>query len=465
MMQKNSLTKLVAPVSVNFEITDKCNLGCSFCFNASPEYSSQSTKQKVVPILEMDEDADVHISSALVRLQRMRVILDELSDAGVFEVRFFGGEFTVFKYWRELIGYAGEKGFFISFVSNGSLFSDEDISHLSRSGVTSCSISLHGTESIHDAVVGRKGSYSRAMDTIIRLRNAGIAVSVVYTPCAENSFQIYPFVRELKNHYGISDFGINRLFHDERYENLILEDYLQLLADIERCYLELGVNISLSDSFPRCVVSVRFWPYLSYCLQGVGFAQVDFNGRVKHCSATSVPLGNILEQNLRELWDRPLEGMRSLTHLPKSCRICPIFCGGGCSASRGVGEQFAPDEFIPWPGEETWFSAIRKAVYNRGRKFVFDVLIKPTFKKTEDVPQVLPEKPKIMLRYKMRLEADGQWLVMFEKRGLRMLSPLAAKILVLLDGTRTIGDIVRGCMDEGLPCTGMEVEEIAKALV
>lgn len=46
-----------------------------------------------------------------------------------------------------------------------------------------------------------------------------------------------------------------------------------------------------------------------------------------------------------------------------------------------------------------------------------------------------------------------------------MLSPLAAKILVLSDGTRTIGDIIRECMDEGLLCTGMEVEEIAKVLV
>lgn len=465
MMQQNSLIKLTAPVSVNFEITDKCNLSCSFCFNVSPEYQNQFTKEKSIPVLVADENAVSHRNSALDRLQRMRKILDELSDAGVFEVRFFGGEFTVFKYWRELIGYAGEKGFFISFVSNGYLFSDDDIDYLARCGVSSCSISLHGTELIHDSIVGKKGSYSRAMNTIVRLRSAGMAVSVVYTPCAENSFQIYPFVRELKERYGVMNFGINRLFHDDRYENLVLADYLRLLADVERCYLELGVNISLSDSLPRCVVPVRFWPYLSYCSQGVGFAQVDFNGRIKHCSATSVPLGNIFEQGLRELWDSPLKDMRSLEHLPKSCRVCPIFCGGGCSASRGVGEQFAPDEFIPWPSEEGWLSAIRKAVYNRGRKFIFDVFVKPGFRRNEEISPALSEKPIVTLRYRLRLESDGQWLAMFEGRGIRMLSPLAAKILALLDGTRTIDEIVDRCVGDGLLCSRMEAEEIAKALI
>lgn len=465
MMQRNSLTQLTAPVSVNFEITDKCNLSCSFCFNASPEYQGQFAKERVIPILEAGEGETVRKNSSLVRLQRMRVILDRLSDAGVFEIRFFGGEFTVFRYWRELIEYAGEKGFFISFVSNGYLFSDEDIGRLSQCGVTSCSISLHGIESVHDAVVGKNGSYTRAIDTIARLREVGINVSVVYTPCAENSFQIYSFVKELKEHYGINNFGINRLFHDERYENLVLTDYLRLLVDIERCYLELGVNISLSDSFPRCVVPVRFWPYLSYCSQGVGFAQVDFNGNIKHCSATSVPLGNILEQNLHDLWNSPLESMRSLMHLPKSCQICPIFCGGGCSASRGVGVQFSPDEFVPLPAEDTLFSAIWRAMYNRGRKLVFDTIVKPNFERVDEIPQILPEKPKIKLRYKMRMENDGQWLVMFERRGIRILSPLAARILVLLDGNRTMKDIFFQCVDDGFLCSRIEVEEIAKALV
>jgi len=385
MIQQNFLTKLVAPVSVNFEITDKCNLSCSFCFNANQEYQSQFVKEKFIPVRIANENATSHRIGVLDRLQQMCKILDKLSDAGVFEVRFFGGEFTVFKYWRELIKYAGEKGFFISFVSNGYLFLDDDIDYLARYGVSSCSISLHGNESIHDSIVGKKGSYSRAMDTIKRLQKVGITVSVVYTPCAENSFQIYSFVQELKECYGVSNFGINRLFHDERYENLVLTDYLRLLVDIKKCYLELGVNISLSDSLPRCVVPVRFWPYLSYCSQGVGFAQVDFNGRIKHCSATSVPLGNILEQELNELWGEPLESMRSLKHLPMLCRICPIFCGGGCSASRGVEKQFAPDEFIPWPSEERWLSAVRKTAYNQGRKIIFDVLVKPKFKRNKEI--------------------------------------------------------------------------------
>ncbi|PIP25868.1 MAG: hypothetical protein COX32_01105, partial [Candidatus Moranbacteria bacterium CG23_combo_of_CG06-09_8_20_14_all_41_28] len=74
-------------------------------------------------------------------------------------------------------------------------------------------------------------------------------------------------------------------------------------------------------------------------------------------------------------------------------------------------------------------------------------------------------KPVVAFRYKLRLESDGQYLVMFEKRGIRMLSPLAAQILVLLDGTRTIEEIVQECVNNDLLCNRTEVEEIAKALV
>ena len=45
-MEMNRLTSLCAPMSVNLEITNKCNLSCSFCFNASPVYEHMIQEQE-----------------------------------------------------------------------------------------------------------------------------------------------------------------------------------------------------------------------------------------------------------------------------------------------------------------------------------------------------------------------------------------------------------------------------------
>ncbi len=187
-----------------------------------------------------------------LRKERIFQILDVLSTAGVFEIRLFGGEFTVFKPWREVLQYAFEKGFFISFVSNGYLLDADDVDLLVRCGVRECTISIHGPEDVHDQVTRKQGSFQRAMNAVKLLRTKGILINIAYTPNKENLKCVYDFVHLMKTQYSVEYFSISRLFSDNRYEHLDLADYHYLLGEIERCHLSLNVTISLADSFPRC---------------------------------------------------------------------------------------------------------------------------------------------------------------------------------------------------------------------
>ncbi len=154
--------------------------------------------------------------------------------------------------------------------------------------------------------------------------------------------------------------------------------------------------------------------------------------------------------------------MRNLDHLPKSCKICPIFCGGGCTVSRGVEHQFAPDEFIPWPKDEGWIDAIRKAAYNRMRKIVFSFLL---WKENQTVPaKVIPQLPKLTERYRTRTESDGTCLAMFERSGTKVLSPLALSVLPLLDGGHTIEAIFESCRSAFPSCTKEDTQEIVRSV-
>lgn len=371
-------------------------------------------------------------------------IIDALAKAEVFEIRMFGGEFTVFKHWSDIAQHAKEQGLFLSFVSNGYLLDEETVSKLATYEIVECNISLHGTERTHDEIVGKPGSFKRATHAIKLLQAKGISVSVAYTPLANQLDDLFLFASELTERFGVQSFGINRLFHDERYANLQECDYLKLLRVIEECHEKLGVHIYLVDSFPRCKVPMRYWKYLGYCSQGVGFAQVDFAGNVKHCSAVSQRIGNILHDDLPKIWKTNLSSFRALDHLPYSCKICPIFCGGGCSASRGIESDFTPDEFIALPQEETWLQAIGKTAYNRVRKHVYEVFHAPDTNSTPIIDMNCG-RPRVTGRYKLRQEDETTHLAMFQRGGIKILTKQAADIIRQCNGTHTITEIASAC--------------------
>ena len=463
-MLGNSLTQIKSPLSVNLEVTAKCNLSCIFCFNATPvykEYMRTSTDKhndasEKLKLLE----SGVQTSVQEIKKDRIFQIIDRLADAEVFEIRLFGGEFTIYKPWRDILRYAFKKNLFISFVSNGYLIGEEDAKLLSDCGVQDCTISVHGTPEVHDKVTRVDGSFSKAMDAIKVLTENGIIVTVAYTPVTENLSHVYVLVNQLATDHGVKFFSISRLFSDDRYARLGLPDYLNLLDQIERCHKELGVSISLGDSFPRCQVPARYWPYLAYCSQGVSFAQIDFNGNLKHCSATSKPIGNMLTDPLEQLWNEQLQDMRSLMHLPKSCRICPIFCGGGCTVSRGVEHQFAPDEFIPWPKDESWLMATMKSLRSWVRRGYFNWVISKRWKQeaaqAENV-KVVESKPHLQSRYRIREEHDGTFTAMIGGVGIKKVTPLGASVIENMTGKNTVDEIATKCAELHGECSSSEV--------
>lgn len=411
-LKPNELTSLRSPVSVNLEITERCNLGCTFCFNAEPDYEAFMN----------DASAQKKLSEQnIARLNKLKQIVNNLKESGVLEVRFFGGEFGVFKPWRELMKYVSDLGFFISFVSNGTVFKKDDFKFLRDCGVRECTISIHGTEEQHDSVVMQRGAFQKAMSSIKSLSDLGISVSVTYTPTKETLGGVSDFVRDLHGNHGVSNFGVNRLFSSDRYQSITLDEYQDLLANIDRLSTELAINIMFLDSFPRCKVPMKYWKYLGYCSQGVGFAQIDFRGNTKHCSAITHSVGNVLMQPLEEIWDKPLSDYRALKHLPLSCKVCPVFCGGGCTASRGVNSQFNSDEFMELAGTQRVGKAYRQAVWNLVRRSLYN--LQSYFNRISSASlgalqeASLGEREFRLRKVNWRAELDGSHTMMIENIG------------------------------------------------
>lgn len=280
-------------------------------------------------------------------------ILDKLAAADVFEVRLFGGEFFIYPHWREVLEYADNLDFFLSFVSNGTHINSEVIDKLKSHRVISGAISLHGTREIHEHITGVAGSFDMAVNGIRACVDGEIGVSVLYTLTRKNLHSIFDTCQWLiKNCPGIDEINIGRLTPYGRAKSewnlvkLSLHDYLAVFPQLERIRNELGILASFGDAFPLCKLPEKYHEYVIGCWQGTGFGHIDHAGNVRSCSIAKGKYGNLLETPLSNLWRNELHHFRSLKWLPVKCQTCETFCGGGCSASCYEGGMYAPDEFL-----------------------------------------------------------------------------------------------------------------------
>ncbi|PIR04938.1 MAG: hypothetical protein COV57_01730 [Candidatus Liptonbacteria bacterium CG11_big_fil_rev_8_21_14_0_20_35_14] len=441
----NTLKPLKAPLSVNFESTQVCNLRCSFCFSNSATYSHKNPP-----------------------LQNVKKIIDLLYEAEVFEIRWFGGEFTALKGWQEAVEYAYNKGFFMAFVSNGTLLSREDVRFLYCNGITGGAMSIHGPEEMHDKIVDTKGAFQKTIQAIRNCWDENIGVTVLFTPTKINYKSVYDLAKWFKeNNVPVTEIDIGRLCpsgeatHNWDNNRMTLDDYKFLFKEMRRIHSDFGIHAYMGDAFPLCVLPYSDWDLVTGCWQGTGFGQISYTGELKSCSILGGSYGNILETPLIDIWTKKLETMRSLAYLPKQCRHCPHFCGGGCSASRVGATHYAPDEFIPSLEDENILTLVRRVpgLLNFYIQSTLERVIAKSYNGNND-NKLIPSteaKPKINCRYKIRQDLDG-YIGFFKDRGILTLDETASKIITLMDGKHSVEHIIAD-MENNYPLKNGKVRD------
>lgn len=138
---------------VRWDITNRCNLNCRHCQDASFR-SSENVG---------------HVS-----LQNAQKIISELKRVGVDRVGLLGGEPTVNPDLTKIVAALNGSGVSVDITSNGTVLSEDLIKGLTNQQDCNFSISLEGgTADMNDRVRG-KGSFQkalRALRTLVRLRD------------------------------------------------------------------------------------------------------------------------------------------------------------------------------------------------------------------------------------------------------------------------------------------------------
>lgn len=135
----------VSPLSVDMNITDRCNFRCKHCRGVIEDYK---------PKAEVD-------------FAIMKNMLDDIGETHIPYLTLGGGEPLLrFDFVLQTIEYAKKHGIKVGIVTNGSLLNEEKLIELSKAGLHRIAFSLDGSnKEIHDEV-RMKGSFDQIMSNL-----------------------------------------------------------------------------------------------------------------------------------------------------------------------------------------------------------------------------------------------------------------------------------------------------------
>ena len=269
--------KLNIPLSVQLDLTYRCNERCVHCY--------------------LDHEDHGEMSAA-----EIKSLLNELAEAGVFILTLSGGEIFLRKDFFEILAYARRTlTFCVKLKTNAILIRETEAARIRDLGVESVQISIYSHRpEVHDAITLVPGSLQRSLDAARFLKSQGLRVILANVLMAQN-FQDYPSLRALAADMGLEstidptitpmmdgdrsvlNLGIHRdalrqVFRDSSLVGNV-EEFCAVSPEADENSLEA---LPCSASHTTCYVS----PY----------------GDVFPCVQFPLPTGNVRKQRFIDIW-------------------------------------------------------------------------------------------------------------------------------------------------------------------
>jgi MoaA/NifB/PqqE/SkfB family radical SAM enzyme len=331
-------------MSALIELTYACNLDCVFCYN------------------------DLSLDGQRLSLEQYRELLDDLASLGVLQLSLSGGEPLAHPCFFEIAGHARSLGFVIRLKTNG---------HAVRPSVASrireevdpflIEVSIHGaTAKTHDRQTRVPGSFDRLMANIGAMRSQGLRVKANTVLTRWNEHEIEELL-SLFDELGVA-FQIDpevKPKDDGDRSPLTIEATAEGRARYRRV-LEAWARRASLDGEPVSKAPGRAAITSGtdkHCGAGSNSIAVDPYGRVLPCVQWRVPVGNLHDQRITEIWSRSgkLSEVRETTKAVRrkledlgDANRASTFCPGAAhtysgdplavypNAERGIGEPGRP---------------------------------------------------------------------------------------------------------------------------
>jgi radical SAM protein with 4Fe4S-binding SPASM domain len=276
-------------------------------------------------------------------------LIKRAADIGTKFFTITGGEpFTRPDIW-EIFECIKESGISLSVATNGLLLDDQKIKKLKRIGVDRVQISLEGpTKELNDLIRG-EGVFQRLTENIIpSLVKEGIFTAISMTPTNRNWEALEEMVSLCKD-LGVDSLSIRRFVPQGRASgsreicDMKKREYKEFLEKLYRLKIENKDTLKIASGDPLSIlVDPRIEDLagredlLGGCTAGITSLAISATGDIKACTRMGKILGNVREDDLKEIWDKHpfLERLRERKLMGAKCRSCEYkFICGGCRAS------------------------------------------------------------------------------------------------------------------------------------
>lgn len=339
-----------------WETTIRCNLTCAHCRRLESneaDLADFSTDQAKGLIRQLSEFA---------RRQPHGPVLV-----------FSGGEPLCRADLFDLVGEARRQGITCALATNGTLIDDAVAARVRAGGIARVSVSLDGASAnTHDWMRQIPGSFDQAIEGIGRLRACGVPFQINVTLTKHNAAQleqVYDLARNLGavavHIFMLVPVGCGLVLAEtdmlspQEYEEIMqricaLEQRAEVQIKVtcgphyERIAREQGLHRPRPGRAGSTPGAAGHGASSRGCLAGVGVLFVSHRGDVYPCGYLPINCGNVLEEELIEIWDTStdLARMRDVGALEGKCGACGYrkVCGGCRGRAFGATGNYMAEE-------------------------------------------------------------------------------------------------------------------------
>lgn len=307
---------------LHVELTMKCNERCIHC------YLPNQTKNE----------------GATLSFADFCKIVDDFVALGGEDIELSGGEPMKHPNFLAMVKYCSEKGLNVFIISNLTLLDDDMIAKFKAYNVSGFQVSIYSLDSeVHDGITKYRGSLSKSISALEKLRSNGFSVIVacpimeqnanhlisLYEYCKTNDIPLRSNTAIMEQTDGNTDFiDSSRLLQEEKralYCTLISE-----MPDFCSNFLTFNPVSGNLKKYPE------WFSRQTICSAGVEFCSISPDGDVYPCPEwKAFKLGNVKKASLSEVWKhseklKELRKFNKRSNFPKClscqaidyCKVC-----------------------------------------------------------------------------------------------------------------------------------------------
>lgn len=319
------------PFEVMLEVESNCNFNCNFCFNKT-SFAKKNRKLK--------RFSKNHIKK----------IIKNISDIGVKNIRFTGGEPLLRKDILELIEYAKNKDLYVILNTNASLINGSLVEKISKI-VDNILIPIEGWSDEEEfKITGYRNSLSKKIEAIKKLKQTGDPIIRVGTVATEEIVLKFKKMEQVMDSLSVDEWEFYRPI-SLTGENLLSQNLIKELVKNLINYNKKDKIAYIANSLPFCAIDrpnkINSVSKGSLFDEGHSRLVVDPRGFVKPHYFMDYDIGNPLD--VLSAWNHSfMKKIRNLEFLPKDCENC-VFSNKCCGGSRHMANLIYGDYRKPDP--------------------------------------------------------------------------------------------------------------------